>query len=82
MGALLAQGTRPLHYELIAEGPRVVLLWRGEGVMRNGAPYHQSYCWVMDVRDGLITRLRAYLDTELVSALFDQGPADDDRDGV
>jgi ketosteroid isomerase-like protein len=72
MGALLAQGTRPLEYDLIAEGHRVVLLWRGEGVMNNGAPYHQSYCWVMELRDGLITRLRAYLDTELVSALFAQ----------
>ena len=72
MGALLAKGTRPLEFDIIAEGRRVVLMWRGEGVMRNGAPYNQSYCWVMDVQDGQIRRIKAYLDTELVSALFNQ----------
>jgi ketosteroid isomerase-like protein len=73
MGALLAEGTRPLEYDIIAEGSRVVLMWRGEGVMTNGAPYNQSYCWVMEVRDGQVRRLKAYLDTALVSALFAQG---------
>lgn len=75
MGSLLAVGSRPLEYDIVAEGSRVVLMWRGEGVMNNGDPYHQSYCWVLDVRDGLVRRIKAYLDTELVTALFNQTPA-------
>ena len=72
MGALMSKGSRPLEYDIIAEGNRVVLMWRGEGVMSNGAPYNQSYCWVLDVQDGLIRQIKAYLDTELVTALFNQ----------
>ena len=75
MGALLSVGSRPLEYDIVSDGSRVVLMWRGEGVMNNGAPYHQSYCWVLDVHDGLVRRIKAYLDTELVTALFNQTPA-------
>ena len=75
MAARLSEGSRPLEYDIVAEGSRVVLMWSGKGVMQSGAPYHQSYCWVLDVSDGLIRRIRAYLDTELVTALFNQPPA-------
>ena len=74
MGALLAVGARPTEYEIVADGPRFVLMWSGEGVMLNGAPYNNSYCWVLDVRDGRVQRIKAYLDTALVDALFDQKP--------
>ena len=74
MGALLAVGARPTEYEIISDGPRIVLMWSGEGVMLNGAPYNNSYCWVLDVRDGRVQRIKAYLDTALVDALFDQKP--------
>ena len=72
MGALLAEGARPVHFDIIAEGSRVVLMWEGEGVMNNGQPYHNSYCWVMEVADGAIKHVKAYLDTALVEALFSQ----------
>ncbi len=74
MGALLSVGARPTAFDIIADGGRVVLMWTGEGTMLNGAPYHNSYCWVMEMRDGLVQRMKAYLDTELVSALFNQQP--------
>ena len=74
MGALLAVGARPTEYEIISDGLRVVLMWSGEGVMLNGAPYNNSYCWVLDVRDGRVQRIKAYLDTALVEAVFRQEP--------
>ena len=73
MSALLAQGARPVEYDIVAEGPRVVLMWTGVGTMKNGAPYDNSYCWVLTVVDREISAIKAYLDTELVSALFAQG---------
>ena len=72
MGALLAQGARPIRYDIVSEGSRVVLMWDGEGEMNNGEPYHNSYCWVLEVAEGQITRIKAYLDTALVDALFAQ----------
>ena len=72
MGALLAVGARPVEYDIIAEGSRVVLMWSGKGTMLNGAPYDNSYCWVLDVHEGRVVRIKAYLDTELVTALFNQ----------
>ena len=75
MGRLLAVGARPVSFETIAEGDRVVLMWSGRGVMANGAPYDNDYCWVITVADDRIVGIRAYLDTALVDALFDQDPA-------
>ena len=73
MSALMAQSPRPTEIDIIAEGERVVLIWTGEGgVMKDGAPYNNSYCWVLDIRGGRIQRVKAYLDTELVTALFNQ----------
>jgi len=72
MGALLKEGARPVDMDIIAEGPRVVLMWTGRGTMNNGAPYHNSYCWVMRIQNGEIKQIKAYLDTQLVNDLFDQ----------
>lgn len=73
MGALLSVGAYPVEYDLICEGSRVVLMWSGRGVMLNGDPYHQSYCWVVEIADDRIVKVKAYLDTALVEALFNQG---------
>ena len=74
MAELLAEGARPVSYDIVAEGDRVVLMWSGRGTMRNGAPYDNEYCWLLDLDDGRIRRVKAYLDTELVTALFRQDP--------
>ncbi len=72
MGKLLAQGARPVAYDMITEGNRVVFMWTGEGVMQNGNPYNNSYCWVIEVAGNRISKLKAYLDTALVDNLFNQ----------
>ena len=73
MADLLSVGARPIVFDLVVEGNRVVLMWEGRGVMKNGADYHNSYCWVLTVADQRIQHIKAYLDTALVNALFDQG---------
>lgn len=73
MSALMSESPIPAEIDIIAEGARVVLMWTGKGgVMKNGVPYENKYCWVLDVEDGRIVRVKAYLDTELVTALFNQ----------
>ena len=56
---------------LIAEGDQVVLQGRGQGFLtKTGKSYDNTYCWVFRLRDGKISEITEYLDTELVTAAF------------
>jgi ketosteroid isomerase-like protein len=57
--------------DVFGDGDHVILRWRGESSSRSGRPYHQTYCWVMRLAGGLVVEVTAYLDTELVSAMFE-----------
>jgi len=56
---------------VLADGDHVILQWEGSTKSRTGKPYEQTYCWVMRFGDGQIREVTAYLDTELVSAMFE-----------
>jgi len=71
LGKLLDGAITPSVRAILADGDHVVLLWEGTGTMRSGRPYHNQYSWVMRFENGRIVEGTAYLDTELVSALFD-----------
>lgn len=51
-------------------GDKVYLEWEGSCTGRNGRAYRQTYCWAMRLADGQIRDVVAYLDTEMVSAMF------------
>jgi ketosteroid isomerase-like protein len=55
---------------IVAEGDTVVVELTGAGKTRAGGRYDNVYCQVLQVRDGRITRLTEYLDTELVTEAF------------
>ncbi len=55
---------------LIAEGDQVVVEGRGECPTKDGRAYNNTYCIVVTVRDGKISRIREHLDSELVTAIF------------
>ncbi len=44
----------PTVRDIIAEGDKVVLQWEGRSSGKNGAIYHQTYCWVMRMADGKV----------------------------
>ena len=56
---------------VLVDGDHVVLQWVGTTSSTTGKPYRQTYCWVMRMRDERIVEVTAYLDTELVSAMFE-----------
>ena len=57
---------------ILADGDHVVLQWDGNAKMKSGKPYMNRYCWVMRFNDaGRVDEGLAYLDTELLSSLFD-----------
>jgi len=61
----------PTVRDVIAEGDKVVLQWEGQSSGKNGTIYHQTYCWVMRIADGKVREGTAYLDTELISQLWE-----------
>ena len=67
----LAGPPSPTVTNLVAEGDTVVIQWVGKGVTKNGKPYHNSYCYVVQIENGRIIRGTAYLDTELVRSIWE-----------
>jgi ketosteroid isomerase-like protein len=55
---------------VLADGDHVIVQWEGRADMANGGLYDQRYCWVMRLADGKVVETVAYLDTEMVSAVF------------
>jgi ketosteroid isomerase-like protein len=74
LGKVLPDGAQ-LHVEhlLVADDQAVVEL-RSEATAKNGMRFDNRYCWVVYFRDNVIVRVRAYLDSTMVSRLFDQNP--------
>jgi ketosteroid isomerase-like protein len=49
---------------LVAEGAVAVLETHFEGTLANGNRYDNDYCFVIEVKDGRIHRMREYMDTQ------------------
>ncbi len=71
LSALLDGAIDPTVINVLADGDQVVLQWDGSAQTKGGMPYMNRYCWVMRFTDGKVVEGLAYLDTELVSALFE-----------
>ena len=48
---------------VVAEGDTVVVEERMRATLPDARPYDVDYCFVLELRDGLIHRVREYLDT-------------------
>ena len=64
--------TRPRR--IIAEGDLVVVEAQGDNVTRDGAPYRNSYCFVLQLADGKLVALTEYCDTDLVLRTLGEYP--------
>jgi uncharacterized protein len=60
---------------IIAEADLVVVEARGENVTRNGKAYENNYCYVFEFRDGKVSALTEYADTELFRSVLGDPPA-------
>lgn len=49
---------------LVAEGATAVLEHRLQATLANGRHYDNDYCFVIEVREGRIHRMREYMDTQ------------------
>jgi hypothetical protein len=70
LNAQLADGNRITAHRFIAEDDCVVVEARGHNLTQAGDPYHNSYCWIFRLVDGLVVELTEYADTALIDAVL------------
>jgi ketosteroid isomerase-like protein len=74
LGQVLPNGAQ-LHTEnVVVEGDQAVVELHSLATARNRMRFDNRYCWVVAFQDGLIVRVRAYLDSALVVRLFEENP--------
>jgi len=66
----LKAGMQSTLDNIIAEGDYVVVQSRGSAETTDGRSYHNTYCHVFRIRDGRISEVTEYLDTQLVNDVF------------
>ena len=71
---MLPQGAQ-LHVEhLFVNDDVAVVELHSLATAKNGMRFDNRYCWVVDFKDGVIVRVRAYLDSAMVARLFEENP--------
>jgi ketosteroid isomerase-like protein len=55
---------------IFAKGNVVCVESRGKGKLRNGKLYENQYCWVIEVKDGLVWKIREYMDSHYVMSVL------------
>jgi uncharacterized protein len=64
-----------LHVEsVLSHHDRAVVELRSMAIAKNGMRFDNRYCWVVYFQDGVIVRVRAYLDSAMVAKLFAENP--------
>ena len=74
LGQVLPKGAQ-LHVEnLIVNDDEAAVELHSLATAKNGMRFDNRYCWVVYFRDGVIVRVRAYLDSAMVARLFEENP--------
>jgi len=64
-----------LHVEdLLVKDNEAVVELHSLATAKNGLRFDNRYCWVVYFREGVIVRVRAYLDSAMVARLFEENP--------
>ena len=69
------EGLRFSIQAMTAEGERVAIEAEGLGTHASGKLYHQRYHFLLVIRDGKITQMKEYFDTELARDVLMGGAA-------
>ncbi len=74
LAKVLPQGAE-LHTEhVIVQGDQAVVELHSLATAKNGMRFDNRYCWVVYFQEGVIVRVRAYLDSAMVARLFEENP--------
>jgi hypothetical protein len=74
LGKVLPKGAQ-LHVEnILISGDDAVVELRSLATAKNGLRFDNRYCWVLHFKGKTIDVVRAYLDSTMVSRLFEENP--------
>ena len=59
---------------MLTQGDQAVVELHSLATAKNGMRFDNRYCWVVYFQDGIIARVRAYLDSAMVAELFAENP--------
>jgi uncharacterized protein len=71
---VLPQGTELYVEHVLVSGNWAVVELRSDATAKNGLRFDNRYCWVCRFAKGTIVEVRAYLDSALVTRLFEENP--------
>jgi len=71
---VLTKGAELRTEHVMVKDNHAVVELRSLATAKNGMRFDNRYCWVVDFRNGLIARVRAYLDSAMVARLFQENP--------
>ena len=71
---VLLQGAELYTEHLIVKDDQAVVELHSLATAKNGMRFDNRYCWIVEFREGLIVRVRAYLDSAMVTRLFQENP--------
>lgn len=74
LGRVLPQGAQLRVENVIVQDDQAVVELHSLATAKNGMRFDNRYCWVVYFQDGIILRVRAYLDSAMVARLFADNP--------
>ena len=60
-------------HSIVSSGDLVMCESRGQGKLQDGRVYDNRYAWAIELKDGLVYRIREYMDSHYVATLFGAG---------
>ena len=58
---------------IVSSGDLVMCESRGLGKLADGRTYDNRYAWAIELKDGLVYRIREYMDSHYIATLFGAG---------
>jgi ketosteroid isomerase-like protein len=74
LAEVLPQGAQLRVENLIVKDDQAVVELHSLATAKNGLRFDNRYCWVVYFKNGVIVRIRAYLDSAMVTRLFEENP--------
>lgn len=68
----LSGAIKPTVQNINAEDDKVILLWNGQAMAKDGQPYNNTYSWHMTFKKDSITKVIALLDTYELDQLMNR----------
>jgi 2-methylcitrate dehydratase len=74
LAQVLPHGAELKTEHVLVKDDQAVVELHSLATARNGMRFDNRYCWVVYFQDGVIVRVRAYLDSAMVARLFEENP--------